>query len=168
MAGFIYKGSRNPNGGQMLMEYTLTDSTVYTIGDALKLTSGKLVLWGAGGLGLGILVGIKKADGSAVTDNGAGGDYDATYTTPTSNTVVGVVDVSLDSIWSVTADATLGTTTGSDLAGYNMDLVAASDQLDESTAATSTASFYSHGQDPDGSAASNSVLVSIQESIVKI
>lgn len=60
------------------------------------------------------------------------------------------------------------TTTGSDLAGYNMDVVAASDQLDESTSATTTAQWFSYGQDPDPSAASNSVLVSIQESQLKI
>ena len=56
----------------------------------------------------------------------------------------------------------------SDLAGYNMDLVAASDQLDESTSATTTAQFFSFGEDPDHTAATNSVLVKIQESIIKL
>lgn len=165
---FIYKKSRNPNGGRELVEYTIADSTTITIGDAVKLASGKIALAGAGGALLGIVAGIRKADGSPVTDNGAGGDFTNTYTTPSSNTVKAVVDVSTDSIYSVTADATLGTTTGSDLAGYNMDLLAASDQLDENTAATTTAQFFSWGQDPDGSAASNSVLVSIQESQAKL
>ena len=165
---FIYKKSRNPNGGQELVEKVITDATTLTLGDCVKLTSGKLVLGGAGGAIYGILSGIRKATGDPVTDNGAGGDFVDTYLTPSSNTVVGVVDISTDRIYSVAADATLGTTTGSDLAGYNMDLVAASDQLDESTAATTTAQFFSHGPDPDGSAASNSVLVSIQESIVKL
>lgn len=164
----IYKKSRNPNGGRELVEVTITDSTTLTVGEAVKVTSGKLVVAGAGGALLGVLVGFRKADGSPVTDDGAGAAYEDTYTTGSSNTVVGIIDVSIDSIYSVTADATLGTTTGSDLYGYNMDLVAASDQLDESTAATTTAQFFSHGQDPDGSAPSNSVLVSIQESIVKL
>ena len=161
---FIYKTNMNPNGGRILREFTLADSTTFTVGDALRLSSGKLALVGAGNAVAGILVSIKKADGSPVTDNGAGGDYVDTYTTPSSNTVVGVVDISKESIYSVTADATLGTTTGSNLPGYNMDVVAASDQLDESTAVTTSAQFFSHGVDNDPLAASNSVLVSIQES----
>ena len=166
--GFIYKKSRNPNGGRELVQYTLADSTAFTVGDCVELASGVLALGGAGAAVLGIVTGIVKADGTPVTDNGAGGAFTDTYTTPASNTVKAIVDISTDSIYSVTADATLGTTTGSDLPGYNMDMVAASDQLDESTAATTTAQFYSHGQDTDGSAASNSVLVSIQESQVKL
>jgi hypothetical protein len=166
--GFIYKKNGNPSGGRVLMEYTLTDSSTYTIGDAMALASGALDLVGAGAAVAGILVDIKKADGSPVTDDGAGGGFTDTYTTPASNTVVGTIDIALDSIYSVTADATLGTTTGSDLAGYNMDVVAASDQLDESTSLTTTGQFFSYGIDPDGTAASNSVLVSIQESQIKI
>lgn len=165
---FTFKESGNSNGGRILREETITDSTELTVGEAVKLTSGKLVVAGAGGALYGILTAIRKADGSPVTDNGSGADYTGTYTTSTSNTVVGVVDISTESIYSVPADATLGTTTGSDLSGYNMDLVAASDTLDESTAATTTAQFFSYGQDPDGSAPSNSVLVSIQESIIKL
>lgn len=168
MAAFKYKYNMNANGGRILIPFTITDSTELTVGENVKLTSGKLVVGGAGGATLGILTSIRKADGSPVTDNGDGGDFVETYTTGTSNTVVGVVDISTDSVYSVTADATLGTTTGSDLAGYNMDLVAASNQLDESTAATTTAQFFSLGQDPDGDAPTNSVLVKIQESIVKL
>lgn len=165
MAEFVYKDNLNPNGGRVLIPFTITDAQVISIGEAVKLTSGKVVTWGAGGAGLGIVESIRNADGSAVNDDGAGGDFTGTYTAPTGNTVVAVVDVSKDSRYSVTADATLGTTTGSNLAGYNMDLVAASNQLDESTAATTAASFFSYGVDPNGDAPSNSVIVSIQESI---
>lgn len=168
MAAFKYKYNMNANGGRILIPFTITDSTELTVGEDVKLTDGKLVVGGAGGATLGILTSIRKADGSPVTDNGDGGDFVETYTTGTSNTVVGVVDISTDSVYSVTADATLGTTTGSDLAGYNMDMVAASNQLDENTAATTTAQFFSLGQDPDTDAPTNSVLVKIQESIVKL
>jgi len=109
---FVYKENANPNGGRVLREFTITDSTELTVGEAVKLTSGLLVVAGTGGALLGILVGFKKADGGLITDNGAGGDFAGTYTTPASNTVVGIVDVSPDSIYTVTADATLGTTTG--------------------------------------------------------
>jgi len=165
---FRYKKSRNPNGGRELVEFTLADSTAFTVGDAVELASGVLALCGAGGALLGILTEIRQANGAPVTTNGAGSAYTGTYTTGASNTVVGVVDVSTDSIYSAPADATLGTTTGSDLPGYNMDVVAASDTLDESTAATTTAQFFSYGPDPDTSAPSNSVLVSIQESQIKL
>jgi len=165
---FQFKKSRNPNSGRELIEFTLTDSGTYTEGDAMYLASGKLGLATASNNVFGILVALIKSDGSPLTDNGAGGDYVGTYTTPTSNTVKGKVDVSINSVYSVPGDATLGTTTGSDLAGYNMDVIAASDTLDESSALTTTAQFFSYGQDPDTSAPNNSVLVSIQESQLKI
>lgn len=171
--GFVYKyDSLKANEGQLLVRVLLADSTEFTVGDALKYdgTNGVAILWGAGGAGAGILHSFVKADGSPVTDNGAGSDYSDTYTTPASNTVYGVIDVSKTSVYSVTLDATAGTTTGSNKAGVNLDLVAASDQLDENSvqAAGTTASFFSWGLDPDVSAPSNSVLVSIQESQVQI
>lgn len=164
---FIYKRNKNANGGRVMMEHKLKDSTAFTVGDSVKLASGVLDISGVANV-YGIIVGFVKADGGLLTDNGAGGDFVDTYTTPASNTVKAIVDISIDSIYSVTADATLGTTTGSGLAGYNMDVVAASDQLDESSALATTAQFFSYGPDPDGDAPSNSVLVSIQESQVKI
>lgn len=165
---FIYKHNMNANGGRVIMPFTITDASVISVGEAVKLASGKVVTWGAGGEGLGIVTAIRKADGSPVTDNGAGADFVDTYTAPTSNTVVAMVDVSTDSIYSVTQDATLGTTTGSGLAGYNTDLLSTSLGLDESTTVSTTASFCIVGVDNDSSAPSNSVLVKIQESQFKL
>jgi hypothetical protein len=164
----IYKQNMNANGGRVLLPFTITDASVISVGEAVKLASGKVVTWGVGGEGLGIVASIRKADGSPLTDNGAGGDFVDTYTAPTSNTVVAMVDVSLDSIYSVTQDATLGTTTGSGLAGYNTDLLSTSLGLDESTTVSTTASFCIVGVDPDFKAPSNSVLVKIQESQFKL
>jgi len=160
---FIYK-----MGPRVILPFTITDATVLTVGEAVKLSSGKLVTWGAGGEGLGIVTAIRKADGSPVTDNGAGGDFVDTYTAPSSNTVVAMVDVSTDSIYSVTQDATLGTTTGSGLAGYNTDLLSTSLGLDESTTLSTTASFCIVGVDYDPAAPDNSVFVKIQESQFKL
>lgn len=162
----IFKKTLRPNGARVLLEFTLKDSATFTVGDALELASGKLDLAGAGGLFAGVLVAIRKADGSPVTDNGAGANFTDTYTTPSSNTVVGVIDVSLESVYSAKADAVLGTTAGSNLAGYNLDLVASSDELDESTAVTTTAQFFSLGPDPE--APTTRLLVVIQESQFKI
>jgi len=106
---FQFKKSRNPNGGRELVTFTFADSTAFTIGDAMEIDSaGAIALSGAGAVFAGVLVEIVKANGSPVTDNGAGGAYVGTYTTPASNTVQGIIDVSTDSIYSVTADATLG------------------------------------------------------------
>lgn len=161
---FKYVGSLNANQGRSLRAFTITDSQVISVGEAVKLSSGKLVTWGVGGAGLGIVESIKNADGSAVTTDGAGGDYHGTYTAGSSNTVVAMVDISKASIYSVTQDATLGTTTGSGLAGYNTDCLASSDQLDESSTVSGTASFFILGVDSADEAPANSVLVTIQES----
>lgn len=165
---FRFKKSLDANQGRTIVSYTIADSQVISVGEAVKLSSGKLVTWGAGGAGLGIVTAILNSDGSPVTTDGAGGDFHGTYTAGTSNTVVAEVDASIRSIYSVAMDDTLGTTTGSNLAGYNADLTAGSQTLDESTTLSTTASFYIWGVDPDTSAPSNSVLVSIQESQVKI
>lgn len=161
---FKYVKSLHANQGRVLVPFTITDASVISVGEAVKLASGKLVTWGVGGAGLGIVESIKNADGSAVTDNGAGGAYNGTYTAPSSNTVVAYVDISKASVYSVTQDATLGTTTGSGLAGYNTDCLASSDQLDESSTVSTTASFFILGLDQSEDAPANSVLVTIQES----
>ena len=163
---FIYK--MNLGGGRAILPFTITDSQTISVGEAVKLSSGKLVTWGAGEAGLGIVTAIVKADGSPVTDNGAGGDFVDTYTAGSSNTVMAMVDVSADSVYSVTQDATLGTTTGSGLAGYNTDCLSGSQGLDESTTLATTASFCIVGVDSDPQAPANSVLVKIQESQFKL
>ncbi len=165
---FIYKKSRIANAGREIMAFTITDSQTLSVGEAVKLASGKVSTWGTGGAGLGIVAGFQKADGSPLTDNGAGGAFAGTYTAPSSNTVQALVDISKTSVYSVPQDATLGTTTGSGLAGYNTDALTDSLSLDESSTLSTTASFVILGVDPDGSAPANSVLVSIQESQIDL
>lgn len=161
---FKYKKSLRANSGRVLLELVITDSQTLTIGDAVKLASGKLSLVDLGYAVAGIVEGFVKANGLPLTDNGASGVFTNTYTAPSSNTVKARIDISKQSIYSVVADAPLGTTTGSNLAGYTMDCLAASDTLDESSALTTTGQFVSLGVDPDDDAPSNSVLVMIYES----
>jgi len=165
MASFIYKKSRNPNGGRELMTFLLKDSTAFTIGETVKFVSGALEVW-AGGAGAGVIVAIEKADGTPVTDNGSGGDFTTVYTTPASNTVKAVIDVSTTSVYSAVMDGTPGSTNNSDDAGISIDALATGLGVDESTAQTAgtAAAFFSYGVDPDGQAATNSYLVSINES----
>lgn len=165
---FRYVKSRNANQGRVLRKKTITDSQVLSVGEAVKLVSGKVSTWGAGGAGYGIVVGFVKADGSPVTTDGAGNAFSGTYTAGSSNTVCAMVDVSKGSIYSVALDDTIGTTTGSNLEGYNADLTAGSQTLDESSTVSTTASFFLMGADPDPKAPSNSVLCSIQESQVDL
>lgn len=161
---FIYKKNLKPGGGRVLLAFTITDSQVLSEGEAVKLSSGKLVTWGAGAAGLGIVAGFQKADGSPVTDNGAGAKYAGTYTAGSSNTVQAIVDVSVDSIYSCAMDATGANA----IAGSNIDCASGSQSLVYSSIATSTASFFIHGTDSSIEAPDYSLLVSIQESQVKI
>jgi hypothetical protein len=164
---FVYKKSLNPNGGRELVNFLIADSKTLQEGEAVKLTGDALTIedfGAAGGAVAGVVVGFQKADGSPVTDNGAGGAYTGTYTTGTSNTVEAVIDISRKSLYSVELDAAAGTTAGSDMRGYKIDHLASGVQLDESTAATTSASWVIFDQDPDGDAPDNSVLVMIYES----
>lgn len=165
---YVYKENANPNGGRILRDFLLADSTAFSEGDDVKFdgVTGTLILGGAGGATAGIITGFRKANGDPVTDDGASGRFTGDYTTPASNTVTATIDISKESIYSVALDDTLGTTSGSNKAGVNIDQVAASDQLDESSvqAAGTTAQFVSHGVDNDPKAITNAVLVSIQES----
>lgn len=156
---FVYKF-----GNRDIREFTITDSQVLSVGEAVELSSGKVSTAGAGADFIGVVVGFVKADGSPVTDNGAGADFTGTYTAPSSNTVKALVDISLDAVYSCALDATIGTTTGSNLAGYKADMISTSLLLDEDTAATTTAQWILWGPDPDGSSPANSVLCSIFES----
>lgn len=172
--GFIYKDDVNKsNSGRIMDNVKLTASTKFTIGEAIKLNDKTelAVLWGAGGSGWGILTGFVKTNGAPITNDGLGGKMTNAYTTPASgNVVLGVVDVSKTSRYSVTLDAAKGTTGGSDKKGVNFDLIAGSDQIDESSVenAGTTASFLSWGLDSDVNAPANSILVTIQESQVQI
>jgi len=167
---FVFKKSRNPNAGRELIAFTLTSVETFTVGQSVKLTSGKLTSWAGTGVGCGIIAGFVKANGAPVTDNGDDGDFTGSYLTPAANTVKALVDVSLKSVYSCAADATLGTTNDSDYAGINIDAATGGLTLDESSAEVvgTTGAFVSFGEDPDSSAPSNSLLVSIQESQIKI
>ena len=165
---FVYKKSLNPNGGREITDFLLADSSTWSVGEAVSLSGDALtvaVFSGAGGSVCGVITAFVTADGSPVTDNGASGDFVGDYTTPASNTVRALIDISRSSLYSVTLDATAGTTAGSDMRGYFIDHLAGGLQLDESTAHTSTSSSWViFDQDPDPSAPDNSVLVMIYES----
>lgn len=138
--------------------------------DSHKLVSGFAEAGTAGALVLGHVVAHSTKLGIGLDTTGAAGaavgSYVGTYATASDNQTVGKVkgeyDISKYSLYSVTPDVAIGTTTGSNLSGYNTDIASAT-ATDEDTAATTTAQYHIHGVDPLNSA---NQIVSILESQV--
>lgn len=125
----------------------------------MKVASGFVALGTTGALVYGHVVGIGTDKGVGLNTTGAAGaamgSFVNTYTTASDNQTVGKVraevDVSVFTVRSEITDDTLGTTTGSNLIGYCLDLTD-EDTLDESTAATTTAQYNNLGVNPGNSA----------------
>lgn len=133
-------GSLGRYGGPILVDRVITNSVVCAISDSVKTASGFAALGTAGAAVLGHVVAIVGQDGLNPENDGSfNGNLGTAYTAASDNQTVAqvkaVVDVDTYALYSAEVDATIGTTTGSDLAGYYMKLVD-EDTLDESTAAT--------------------------------
>ncbi|MCR4286366.1 MAG: hypothetical protein NUW00_05725 [Candidatus Kaiserbacteria bacterium] len=163
-------GSLVPYGGPVLRSQIVTGSVTLTVMDSVKLVSGFVSLGTAGVVVLGHVSGIRTNLGSGMQSTGVAGasfgSFVGTFLTASDNTTVAMVraevDVSQFTLYSAELDNTIATTTGSNLAGYRMDL-ADEDTLDEDTATTSTAQYGTWGVDPSNSA---QAVVNILESIV--
>ena len=160
-------GSLGRFGGPILVDRICTNSITVAISDAVQTTSGFAALGTAGARVLGHVVALTGQDGlNPQIDGSFRGNPGDTQVMASDNQTVAmikaVVDVDVNALYSAELDAAAGTTTGSDLAGYNMDLVD-EDTLDESTAAETVATYYSHGLDRNNTA---QALVNIVESEV--
>lgn len=160
-------GSLGRFGGPVLVDRIVTNSVTVAISDSVKTASGFAALGTTGARVLGHVVGIIGQDGlSVLTDGTFRNNPGDAHTVDSDNQTVDmtkvVVDIDTSSLYTAEVDATIGTTTGSDLAGYTMDLVD-EDTLDESTAAETTGQYYSHGVDVNTPA---NALVNILESEV--
>lgn len=163
-------GSLVPYGGPVLRREILGASITVTVMDSVKLASGFLALGTTGATVLGHVNGIVMKSGLGMQSTGvagaAVGSYVGTFLTSSDNTTVlqtaAEVDISQNTLYSAEVDVAIATTTGSNLAGYRMDLVD-EDTLDESTAATTTAQYGTWGVDPSNSA---QAVVNIFESSV--
>lgn len=153
-------GSLVPYGGPVLRSEILANSITVTIMDSVKFASGFVALGTAGASVLGHVNGISDK-GVGVSSTGAAGaalgSFTNTFTTASNNQTVGLIraeiDISQDTIYSAEVSATIGTTTGSNLAGYRMDLTD-EDTLNEGSAATTTAQYATLGVDPANTAQS--------------
>lgn len=157
-------------GAPIKVVRTATNSIVVTELDSVKMVTGFASLGTTGASVLGHVLAIRTKQGVGVETNGTAGaqtgSFVGTFTMPSDNQTVAMnkleIDVSKETLYSAEVDATIGTTTGSNLAGYFMDLTD-EDTLDESTAATTTQQYATHGVDYENTA---QAVVSIFESSV--
>jgi len=177
MAGLeFYKYGGSAPKSELVQE-VIVNSHTFTIGDVARYSSGFAALAAAGNKMLGLVEGF-VTNGGVSLDAANNSDYDGTYTPGGKGvgTYVASSDNQTDKKVKVVIrpfvqgmqlkaplDDTIGTTTGSDLKGYYADLVAASDQLDESSAGTAEAQFMLLGQDPV--LLGNNVIVSPAEMV---
>jgi len=165
---FKHEGTLTPFGAPVKVAVIGTNSVVFTELDSIKVSSGFAALGTAGASVYGHTVAIRTKEGVGLETTGAAGapsgGFVGTYTVAADNQTVAMVKVELDvskmSLYSAELDATIGTTTGSNLRNYFIDLID-EDTLDESTAATTAAQYAIHGVSPTNSA---NATVSIYES----
>ncbi len=156
---FSVIGSLVPYGGPVIRKEILANSITATVMDSVKYASGFVALGTAGASVLGHINGIVTQYGVGLNTSGAAGagigSFMGAFTTASDNQTVAKVaaeiDVSQFTLYSAELNAAAGTTTGSNLAGYRMDLVD-EDTLDEDTAATTTAQYATWGLDPSNTA----------------
>jgi hypothetical protein len=168
---FKQVGSLTPHGAPVNIAVTIANSVVVTELDSIKVGADGFAALGTTGAAVyGHVTAIRTEEGvGPVTSGAAGaeiGSFVGTFTAASDNETVGKVKVGLDiskhTLYSAEVDAAIGTTTGSDLRGYYMDLQD-EDTLDESTAGVLTAQYATHGVDANDSA---KAVVNIYESAV--
>lgn len=163
-------GSLVPYGGPILRKEIITNSVALVVSDSVKIASGFVSLGTAGKSVFGHAMGISTNQGVGLNTTGVAGSeigsFAGAYTVASDNQTVAMVraeiDISQNTVYSAEVDVAIGTTTGSDLLGYKMDLID-EDTLDESSAVTTTAQYNNWGTDPIDS---TKAVVNIFESYV--
>lgn len=160
-------GTLGQVGGPILVDRIVTNSVVIAVMDSVKTASGFAALGTTGARVLGHVVSIVGKDGlTPVKDGTYLGNPGETMTMESDNQtdkmIRVIVDIDQNALYTAEMDAAIGTTTGSNLAGYTLDLVD-EDTLDESTAVQTTGQYYSHGVDRNNTA---QAVVNILESEV--
>lgn len=163
-------GSLNPHGSPVAKKMIIANSITTTVMDSVKIASGFAALGTAGALVFGHVTAHATNLGVGILATGVAGaeigSYVDTYLTASDNQTVGKVsvicDVSKHTLYSAEESATIGTTTGSNLAGYTQDLTD-EDTLNEGSAVTTTGQYMGWGVDPLDS---TKAVVNIYESQV--
>jgi hypothetical protein len=163
-------GTLSPYGAPVQLSNIVGNSITITVDDSVKMASGFIALGTGGALVWGHVMGISTINGMGLNTTGIAGaeigSFVNTFATASDNQTVAkvkaIVDVSKFTTYSAEENAAIGTTTGSNLAGYTQDLTD-EDTLAESTALTTTGQYMGHGVDPTNSA---NAIVNIFESQV--
>lgn len=152
MAAFVKRGSLVPYGGPILRKEILTNSQATIVQDSMKIdtgngngflalgTAGESVFGHVGGFATKLDVGVSTTGVSGAELGSFVGAYTSASDNETVAQVKGEVDISQFTLYSADADGTLGATTGSDQAGYTMDLISAQ-ELDETSALATTGQY---------------------------
>lgn len=149
-------GSLNPHGAPVKKRLSIANSVASVVLDSLKVSSGFLALGTAGSLVFGHLLSHTTELGMGMETTGVAGaqsgSYVGAFTAASDNQTVakvkGECDVSKYTLYSAEESAAIGTTTGSNLAGYTQDLTD-EDTLNEGSALTTTGQYMGWGVDPN-------------------
>lgn len=152
---FTKHSTLSPYGAPVKLSRTIANSITVVEMDSMKMASGFCALGTAGALVFGHVMAIGTKGGVGVNTTGAAGaemgSYINTFLTASNNQTVGFVkaecDVSKFTLYSAEESAAIGTTTGSNLAGYTQDLTD-EDTLNEGSALITTGQYMGHGVDP--------------------
>lgn len=162
MAGFLYRKSLITKDDPTLLTYIIDNSDTITIGDAVRLnTDGHVTLAGAGNTVLGVVVGVVDANGISIApDSGTTDTWTVDSDNETVDKALAQVIVSPFALFSNDADDDMATTN----LGQFYDILAASNQIDESEASDTSGQFQLISLDPDGDGDASKGLFRIAES----
>ena len=158
--GFQFKYNLAGRTSGIQRSFIIAASTTITVGDMVKLTNGLVALAGANAPIMGVVVGLTDKEGIDLLSTRRT-FAQAVYTESTRTVVTGdanhtgdqvraIIDVDPLSVWSGETD-NASTDAESRLAGCYTDIVAASDQADDDTAATTQGQLFIWGVDPENS-----------------
>jgi len=163
-------GTLTPYGAPVLRLQVITNSITTTENDSVKLTTGFIALGTAAALVFGHVTSLVSSQGVGLGSTGiagaAFGSFAGAYLTASNNQTVAQVkaacNISKETLYTVSATAALGTTTGSNLAGYKINLSTEKTMNEASTLAT-TLQYNTWGVDPYNTA---QLIVNVYQSQV--
>jgi len=160
--GFQFKYNLAGRTSGILRLFEIDDSKTITVGDMVQLASGYIDLAGAASRIMGVVVGLTDSDGINLDNSrksltGTSASWTSSTQTvvtgsdnTTTDTLKALVDIDPFSVWSAATDNG-STDAEASLVGCYTDIVAASDQADDNTAATTQAQLFIWGVDPENS-----------------
>mgnify|MGYP001571998317 FL=1 len=180
-----YRRNLLGDNGRILKKFVLNASLDFQVGDVVTYVTGSLTgevpedfnevaEATAGKKIVGVIQAIITATGVAPSSNGCGGVFVDQFRTAANNEtgaqICALVDMSPFSLYSADLDDTIGTTTGSNRAGYYLDLDTgdtSSHRLNEASAealgTVGGGQFLAHGVDPQDT---DNIIVNIAKSVL--